>query len=79
MRDAVYYMTRAGSGATLPVAYAAKAPQQLWFERDYPYESMTTLDEPNSWRLLLIGLFGIPFFMTGWLFRRGQRSKAQLA
>ena len=79
MRDAVYYVTSAGSGATLPVAYAAKAPQQLWFERDYAFSSMTTLDETNSWRLLLIGLFGIPFFMACWLYRRGQRSKALLA
>lgn len=76
---AVYFVTRAECEAALPAAYALKAPRQLWFERDYPYESMTTLDEPNSWRLLLIGFFGIPFFIIGWLLRRRQRNKAQLA
>ena len=60
-------------------AYAARALQQLWFERDYSYESMTTLDEPNSWRLLLIGLFGIPFFIIGWVLRWRHRRKAQQA
>lgn len=75
----VHFVTRAECEAALPAAYALRAPRQLWFERDYPYESVTTLDEPNSWRLLLIGLFGIPFFIIGWLLRRRQRNNAQQA
>ncbi len=73
------YTTRADCEAALAGVFAAKAPQRLWFERDYPYESMTTLDEPNSWRLLLIGLFGIPFFIIGWVLRWRQRSKLRQA
>ena len=76
---AVYFVTRAECDAALPAAYVAKAPSQLWFERDNPHETMTTLDEPNSWRLVLIGLFGIPFFIIGWVLRRRQRRKAQVA
>lgn len=71
----VAYSTRADCEAALPAAQAAKAPQQIWFERDYPYEAMTSLDEPNSFRLLLIGLLGIPFFVIGRLLRRRQRHK----
>ncbi len=78
-RGAVYYLTRAECEAALPAVYAAKAPQQLWFERDAPHETKTTLDEPNSWRSLLIGLFGIPFFIIGWLLRRRQRNEVQSA
>ena len=40
---------------------------------------MTALDEPNSWWLLLVGLFGIPFFIIGWVLRCRQRRKAQVA
>jgi hypothetical protein len=67
---AVRFSTRAECEAALPAALATKAPKQIWFERDYPYTGTTTLDEPNSWRLLLVGLVGIPFFMIGWLLRR---------
>ena len=74
----VDFVTRAECEAALPTAYALRAPRQLWFEREYPHQSMATLDEPNSWRLLLIGLFGIPFFIIGWLLRR-QRNNAQRA
>lgn len=69
----VDFSTRADCEAALPAARAAKAAKQIWFERDHLYEAMTTLDEPNSWRLLWVGLFGIPFFVIGWLLRRRQR------
>jgi hypothetical protein len=75
----VHFVTRAECEAALPAAYALRAPRQLWFERDYPYEAMTTLDEPNSWRLLLIGLFGIPFFVVGRVVRHRQRNQLPLA
>ena len=70
---ATYFSTRADCEAALPAARAAKRPQQMWFERDNPFRSSTTLEEPNSWRLLLIGLFGIPFFAVGWWLRRRER------
>lgn len=68
--DQTVFVTRADCEVALPAVNAVKGPRPLWFERDYPYESMTTLDEPNSWRLLLVGLFGIPFFIIGWVLRR---------
>ena len=39
----IAHSTRAECEAALPAALAAKAPKQVWFERDYPYEGTPRL------------------------------------
>ena len=64
----VNYASRAECDAALPAVKAAKAPHQIWFEKDQPYAAKTTLDEPNSARFLWIGLGAIPLILIGrWL------------
>ena len=62
----VNYPSRADCDAALPAVKAAKAPHQIWFEKDQPYAAKTTLDEPDSARFLWIGLGAIPLIAVGW-------------
>ena len=62
----VNYPSRAECDAALPAVKAAKAPHQIWFEKDQPYAAKTTLEEPDSARFLWICLGAIPLICVGW-------------
>ncbi len=59
--------------AALPAAQAARAPHALWFEKNNPYSARTTLEEPDSRRLLLVMLGALPLALAGLFVGRRQR------
>jgi len=59
--------------AALPAALAAKASHPIWYEKNNPYTARTSLDEPDSRRLLLIVLAAVPLAITGLVFARRRR------
>lgn len=51
--------------AALPAAQAAKASHPIWYEKRHPYTAITTLEEPDSRRFLLLMLGALPLALAG--------------
>lgn len=74
--DSALYSSEAECETALSAVQSAKAPHPVWFEKNNPHSSRTTLQEPDSTRFLWIGLGAIPLVLTGSILslRRRRRS-----
>lgn len=61
--------------AVLPAAQAARAPHPIWFEKNNPHASRTTLEERDSRRFLLVMLGAVPLALIGLFVGRRRRSE----
>jgi hypothetical protein len=72
--DWVLFPSQAECEAALAGVRSAKAPHPVWFERNQPHSSKTTLEEPDSTRFLWLALVAIPLLLVGAILHWRRRS-----